>query len=54
MKALVNTCLGSADFIGGDKYYCRLHDSDMYIEKEFWETETDTVPECEARQEQTS
>jgi len=41
------TCLETIDFIGGDKYICRLHNADMHIDPEFWDDENAITPVCE-------
>lgn len=45
-------CLENIDFIGGDKYICRIHQADIYIEPEFWDDENAETPVCEAINEQ--
>lgn len=42
-------CLEDIDFIGGDKYRCRVHGSDIYIDPEFWDDPDDSydIPRCE-------
>ena len=41
-------CLENVDFIGGDKYVCRVHGADIYIDPGFWDDENAITPVCEA------
>ncbi len=42
-------CLENVDLIGGNKYICRVHDADIYIDPEFWDSPDDSfdTPICE-------